>query len=221
MESTAQLVDKLVEWDKLLKDGKKQMDEIKSKLQSQAIDELKDKKQKQISILGSSGSRVIVTQTDKVELVYAQVLRTYFGKVIADVIKEEVTYKVAEPFKRLLAAAFKGEYIEQSLDAVVKGLTSDEKLQKLLLKKLKGNFDKDVNVLKTVLEYEQKEAENTAYLVAEAITYERILMLSIAAGYAPEEFGEAVQMLKNAVMVDESIKLGLEYEVEEGGLYGC
>jgi len=218
-ERTVELVDKLISWDKFMKEGKGITDKIKAELQKQAIADMADKKIKQVELYGSGGGKAIITQTDKVDVIYISLLEKTFGGVISELIKSEMTYKVSEPFKRLLAGIFKGEYIRDSVSDVISCLNLEEKQRKLLLKKLKGQFAKDVDTLVKIAGCSTGTAEELAYFVYEAVMFEKIEMLLTAAGYTvgTDEFEDAVKKLKNAIIVEEGIKIGVEYDEDVGG----
>lgn len=72
--------------------------------------------------IDDKGNTITVTNADSVKLVYPSMLRKIFGAAYGDVVKEEITYKLSEPAKRLLSAVYNKEYIkggsvEQILDS--------------------------------------------------------------------------------------------------------
>lgn len=215
--SANQLVDKLVEWDKLIKDGKKEMDAIKAKLQQIALGDIQNKKVKQTELWGSNNSKVVVTVTDTVELVSYTFLKRILGDIVKDFVKTEDKYKMTEPFKRIMAAAFNGEYVEESVSDIVNGMDIEDIEKKALKRKLRNNFKKNVEYLKTIAKMDDQTAEHYAYFIQEASAYQQIAKLLEAAGHkkGTEEFKQAFEALKDSVIVDESLKIGLEYEAEE------
>ncbi|MFR8426926.1 MAG: hypothetical protein ACLVCH_04275 [Roseburia inulinivorans] len=49
-------------------------------------------------------------------------------------MKEDTSYKMTDPCKRLFAMIFLGNYTEGSLDETIKAITADEKIQRTLKK---------------------------------------------------------------------------------------
>lgn len=208
-------VDELVKWADLYAEAKKEIDKLNAVFQKQAAELLKDKKVKQVEFWGNKNGKVVVTTTETLKLVSYNFLLKVIGEVlIKDFVKEEPKYKLSDPFKRLLTSLVQGNYIEQHLDDVIVQISSDEKARKTLKKKLKGNWEKDIETLKTVADLDQNGAEHFAFFVQEAINYDKIVHLLEAAGYelGSEEFKAAIEKIRHAVVVEEGIKVGLEFE---------
>lgn len=209
-------VDEFAKWVNLAAEAKKEIDKFKADFQKQAEDLMKDKKVKQVEFWGTKNSRVTVTTTETLKLVSYHFLLKVIGEVlIKDFVKEEPQYKLSDPFKRLLTALFQGNYIEQPVDEVIAQISNDEKTRKTLKKKLKGNWEKDVENLKAIAGLEDKEAEHYAFFVQESINYDKIVHLLEAAGHQPDsvDFKAAIEKIRHAVVVEEGIKVGLECEI--------
>jgi len=209
-------VDDFAKWMNLAAEAKKEIDKFKAEFQKQAEDLMKDKKVKQVEFWGTNNSKVTVTTTETLKLVSYNFLLKVIGEVlIKDFVKEEPQHKLSDPFKRLLTALFQGNYIEQPVDEVIAQISNDEKTRKTLKKKLKGNWEKDVDNLKAIAGLEDKEAEHYAFFVQEAINYDKIVNLLEAAGHHPGsvEFKAAIEKIRHAVVVEEGIKVGLECEI--------
>lgn len=205
-------VDEYVKWDRLAAECKTEIEKLKGQFQKLGIEEMQDKKVKQIDFWGSSNAKVVVTCSESVKVVSHTFLLQTLGDILKDFAKEEPNYKYSEPFKRILTAIFQGTYIEQPLDGIIAQITSDEKTRKVLKKKLKGNWDKDVETIKTLAGLPQKDAEHYAYFVQEALNYAKIVQLLEAAGHKKESptFEVALQAIRNAVIVEEGIKVGVQ-----------
>lgn len=208
-------VDEYVKWVKLAAEAKQEIEKLKAEFQREAQELMKDKKVKQVDFWGSQNARVTVTTSETLKLVSYQFLLKAIGEtLLKDFVKETVEYKLSAPFKRLLAAVFQGDYVEQSLDEVIAQISGDEKTRKTLKKKLKGNYKKDVEHLKAIAGLDDETAEYWAYFVHEAANWEKILHLLEAAGYkrGTAEFNEALEAIRHAVIVEEGIKVSLEAE---------
>ncbi len=213
-------VDEFVRWVDLAAEAKKEIEKMKAEFQKHAVELMKDKKVKQVEFWGTKNAKVTVTTTGTLKLVSYSLLQKVFGEtLLRDFVKEDPQYKLSEPFKRLLAAIFQGDYIEQPVDEVIAQVSDDEKIRKTLKKKLKGNWDKDIGNLKAIAGLGDREAEHFAYFIQEAMNYEKIAYLLEAAGYPrnSDEFEKALDGIRHAVVVEEGIKVGLETEeIKEG-----
>ncbi len=214
-------VDEFVKWTSLMDEAKKEIEKLKAEFQKKALELMKNKKVKQVEFWGTGNSRVAVTTTETLKLVSYNLLSKIIGEtLIKDFVREEMQYRLSEPFKRILAAAFQGNYVEQSLNGVINQITADEKTKKALKKKLKGNWEKDVESLKIIAGLGKNEAEHYAYFIQEAVNYEKIVYLLEAAGHARSNDGDdgfksAMENIKHAVVVEENIKVSLEREGDQ------
>ena len=140
-------------------------------------------------------------------------VRSLLGTVYPDFVKEETTYKMTEPCKRLFTMMFLGEYTEGSLDETIRGITGDEKIRRALKKKLKGKYAKDTETLVKMAGLSEQEASDWAYLVAEVMNWEWIIQVLKAAGWGgtPQE---AIDIINSAVIVDDGLKVTVEAEKE-------
>jgi hypothetical protein len=135
------------------------------------------------------------------------------NELTGEFIKEEKTYKMTEGFKRIVTPLCSGKYIEQTLDSIIQQMEVDEATSKLLKKKLKGDPQKDAKVLASV-NIPQEDIHYWIYFIAEAIAWEKIVKLLQAAGYqeGTEGFVNALNGIKQALIVEEGLKIGIEYE---------
>ncbi len=113
-----------------------------------------------------------------------------------------------------LTMMFLGEYTEGSLDETIRGITGDEKIQRVLRKKLKGKYGRDTETLVKLAGLPEKEASDWAYLVAEVVNWEWIVQVLKAAGWGgtPQE---AIDIINSAIIVDEGLKVSVEAERTE------
>lgn len=193
---------------------KAEIDEIKAWFEKLATDDLKDTKKKTIDYWGSNNSKVVVGNSETVKLVSMTMVKKLLGDVFKDFVKEDTTYKMTEPCKRLFSMMFLGNYTEGSLDETIKAITDDEKIQRALKKKLKGKYEKDTETLMKMVGLSEQEASDWAYITAEIINWEWMLQVLKSAEWkgTPQE---AVQIIKAAIIVDEGIKVTVEAEKAE------
>lgn len=190
---------------------KAEADGLKAWFENLATDDLRDTKKKTIDYWGSRNARVIVGNSATVKPVSMTMVKRLLGDMYGDFVKEDIAYKMTEPCKRLFTLMFQGNYTEGSLDATIRAITADEKIQRTLKKKLKGNYQKDTETLMQLAGLPAQEASDWAYLTAEIINWEWMLQILRAAEWqgTPEE---AVEIIRAAVIVDEGIKVTVEAE---------
>ncbi|MDR1628953.1 MAG: hypothetical protein LBS36_01885 [Oscillospiraceae bacterium] len=192
-------------------DLKERIDQLKAYFERLATDQLLDTKLKSVDFWGY-GSRVVVTETETVKPVSVEILKRVFGAIGKEWIKEETTYKLTDPCKRLLGAVFQGNYTEGSIDELIESITADEKLQATLRKKLKGRYEKDKAALLALTGCTEQEASDNAYLAAEVINWGWLLQILQAAEWkgSPQE---AIDLIRAAVIVDTGTKVTVESEI--------
>jgi len=208
-------VDEYSKWVDLQAEAKKEIETLKAYFQKIGLDQMQDKKIKQTEFWGSKNCKVVVTATESLKLVSYNFLLKIIGcTLLDDLVKVETEYKPKEPFKRLLTAIFQGDYNEYPVDEILSQITDDDKTRRVLKKKLKGNWEKDIESLKAIAGLNQSDAEYYAWFIYEAKNYEKIIHLLEAAGHEREgaAFEETMEKLRHAVVVEENVKVGLEKE---------
>lgn len=190
---------------------KGRLEALKTEFEKQAIADLKDTKRKNVAYWGSGSARVVVQMADSVKPVSVTMLNDVLGKVAGDFVKQEVKVTLTEPCKRLLAMVFQGNYTEGSLEELIQGISSDAKIQATLKKKLKGRWAKDTAALMQVAGLDERQAADCAYLAAEVIGWEWLCQILKAGGWVGS-VQEAIEIIRSAVIVDESVKVGIELE---------
>lgn len=190
---------------------KSRMDELKGFFESLATEDLKDTKLKTVAYWGSNNAKVVVGNSATVKPVSMTMVKELFGRLYDDFVKEETTYKMTEPCKRLLSLAFLGEYTEGSLDDIITQISGDDKIRQTLKKKIKGKFDRDKDTLMKLAGLSEQEASDWAYLAAEVINWEWLTQILAAARWDGTT-EKAIEHIRTAIMVDEGIKVGIEIE---------
>ena len=193
---------------------KGRMDWLKGYFETLATADLKDTKLLTAAYWGSQNSRVTVTNASTVKPVSLTMVKKLLGEISGDFIKTEITDTMTAPCKKLLAMAAQGNYTEGSLDSVIGQISGDPRIQATLRKKLKGRWDKDKAMLMKVAGLPEQEASDWAYLAAEVINWEWLTQVLKAASWegSPQE---AIDIIRAAVIVEESIKVGIEAEKPE------
>lgn len=206
--------DRLVELTNQQSVIKAEIDEIKAWFEKIATNDLKDTKRKTIDYWGSNNSKVVVGNSETVKTISMTMVKKLLGDVFGDFVKEDTTYKMTEPCKKLFTMMFLGNYTEGSLDETIKAITADEKIRRTLKKKLKGKYEKDTETLMKMVGLSEQEASDWAYLTAEIINWEWMLQILKSAEWegTPQE---AVEIIRAAIIVDEGIKVTVEAEKAE------
>ena len=192
---------------------KSRIDVLKGWFETLAIQDLKDSKEKTKEYWGHGNVRITVGNSDTVKPVSMTMVKSLLGPAFPDFVKEEVTYKMTEPCKRLFAMAFLGDYTEGSIDQTIRAITEDPKLQNTLRKKLKGKYQKDTGTLMKIAGLPAQEASDWAYLASEVMNFEWLIQVLKAAGWCGT-VQDAVDVIRAAVIVDEGIKVTVEQKEE-------
>lgn len=190
---------------------KLEIDDLKAYFEGLAETDLENTKLKTCEYYGNHGSKVVVQNSATVKPISWVVLEDLFGSTKRDFIKQETKYILNDVAKTLLANMFKGDYIEDSIENVVSRITVDPKLQKTLMKRLKGKYKQDVKNIMKYAELDENEASEYAYMIEEVMAYQMILRIIEASGFTGS-VEDAVAKVKSALIVDESIKVSLEAE---------
>jgi len=211
-----ELVDEYSRWDNLAQQAKQEIEKIKARIQEIALQDLQNTKAQTMRDFGSTNNIATITTSETVKMVSYTLLCSVLGQVIGDFVKVEPSYKMSDPFKKIVAPICLGNYIEQKLDDVIVHMNVDEKTAKVLRKKLKGDAQKDAKVLASV-GMQPHEAEHWVYFIAEAVAYEKLVKMLEMTGYSEgtPDFTSAINGLKLALIVEEGLKIGIEYEDRE------
>lgn len=212
MEMTIrEAVDRYAELQAQIDGAKLEMDGIKAYIEAQAEADLEDTKMKTVEYYGTHGCRVIVQNAATVKPISWVVIKEVLGKTVPDFLKEETKYSLTEVAKTMLANMFKGDYIEDSIENVVCRITDDPKKQKVLMKRLKGKYKQDMKNIMKYAELDEKDASDYAFMVSEVMAYQNILRIMEASGNGGT-VEEAVEKVKSALIVEDTIKVSLEAE---------
>ena len=98
--------DRLVELTSQQSVIKAEIDEIKAWFEKLATDDLRDTKKKTIDYWGSNNSKVVVGNSETVKPVSMTMVKKLLGDVFGDFVKEDTTYKMTDPCKRLFTMMF-------------------------------------------------------------------------------------------------------------------
>lgn len=198
-------VNKAIEIDKRMKKDKKELDAIKAELQAEALTVMDNKNLKYVEYFADKGSSCVVMYKEKFEVDNLPELVKVVGEVIIGKVKKEETVKVTvdDKFKKALIVLYSGEYKQHDIVQILKDLYLDDKKIKVALKKLKGEYRTDKEVLESLGVKSDLEEELDA--IREQKNYELI-----------EKFFDLgkldIEQLKKSISVEETLSIGLNYE---------
>lgn len=221
----ADIIAECVNLDKELKELKRQSDACKAELQARAISIMEDKNIRYVKFYGSSCA-ASVTDAMKLELLNITQLKKIFTEgLVKEQIAEsiEVKYKPKPNFEKALKAIFTGDYIfEMSLEELLDQMSvkPDAKQKKLLLKHLKGDYEKDKATLLIDLGYMNKE-DKVETVQAPDFDVElwmiyRIKNAELIRTYLPEgTVSELLEKIRRCIIVDSKTAITIDYDKEK------
>ena len=133
-------------------------------------------------------------------------------------VKEETktTYKYDSKFEKALKAIFTGDYtFETTLEEFLEEMSikPDAKQKKLLMKKLKGEFEKDKETLISVLVPEGQEAPD---FDVELWYIYRIKNGELIRAFLPEEMLDStIEGIRKSILVETKTSITLDYDTEK------
>lgn len=212
-----QLIGACVWLDREQKKGRAILNSYKAELQARGLALMEDHNVKYVKFYAGEGSAAI-TDSMSLDILNPDRLKELVGegvysmKVRADV---KTTYKCDSKFEKAMKAIFTGDYtfettLEDFLDEM--SIRPDAKQKKLLLKKLKGEFEKDKETLISVL---APEGEVPDFDVELWYIY-RIRNGELIRAFLPEEMlGSTIEAIRKCIMVETKTSITLDYGDEE------
>lgn len=207
------LVDELVQLDRLRMATARNISAYQAELQARGISIMDDKNKQYIRFFGDLGAAA-VTDRKSLEILNPDRLKLC---ITEGVYKKNVTettetkYKCSAQFEKMLKALFTEDYtFEMELEEFLEQMhiLPDTKQKKILLRKLKGDYEKDRKVLQAVFGVEDDWDVELWYI-------HRIRNAELIRAFMPDDMLDvAMAELKKCIMVDSKVALSLEYEEE-------
>lgn len=213
-----ELVAEAVRLDREQKRSKRELDAVKAEIQARGLQVIEDRNIRYIKFYAEEGSAA-VADTQSLEVLNADKLK---GLVSEGVWKQNVTettkteYKYKPMFERVLKAVFTGDYsFEYSLEEFIEEhFMPSPQQKKLLLKKLKGDYEKDKGTLISVFGYRNEE-EAPDFDVELWFIY-KIRNGELIKSVFPEEFlDQTIESVRKCLMVDSKTSITIDYDKEE------
>lgn len=219
LKTAPELVGEAVRLDQKAKSCRKELDAVKAELQARGLVLIEDRNVRYVKFYAQEGSAA-VTDAQSLEVLNVDRLR----ELLSDgVWKQNVTettkteYKYKPILERVLKAVFTGDYtFEYTLDEFLTEhlpVKPDAKQLKLLLKKLKGDYVKDKDVLAGVFGF---DPQNMPDFDVELWYIYRIKNGELIRAVLPEEFlDQTIAEIKKCLIVDSKTAITIDYQKEE------
>lgn len=218
-KTAPELVGEAVRLDQQAKSCRKELDAVKAELQARGLVLIEDRNVRYVKFYAQEGSAA-VTDAQSLEVLNVDRLR----ELLSDgVWKQNVTettkteYKYKPILERVLKAVFTGDYtFEYTLDEFLMEhlpVKPDAKQLKLLLRKLKGDYVKDKDVLAGVFGF---DPQNMPDFDVELWYIYRIKNGELIRAVLPEEFlDQTMEEIKKCLIVDSKTAITIDYQKEE------
>lgn len=213
---TDDLVCWCVENDQKMKALKRDMDALKAELQIRGVQLMEDHNVKFVRYYGRTGM-ASVAESLTLDILNPDRLKEIVGSGVWDMkVKrtEDVKYKCNPKFEQMLKAVFTGDYtFELTLDELFEqmSIVPDEKQKTVLRKKLKGDFKKDYETLRSVL----APGDDSVSFEEELWYIYRIKNAELIRAFLPEEMLDlTLKDLRQCILVENKLSVSIDYDEE-------
>ena len=213
-----ELIGACVTLDREQKKSRAMLNGYKAELQARGLALMEDHNVKYVKFYGDEGSAAI-TDSMSLDILNPDKLKELVGEGVYNMkVKEETktTYKYDSKFEKALKAIFTGDYtFETTLEEFLEEMSikPDAKQKKLLMKKLKGEFEKDKETLISVLVPEGREAPD---FDVELWYIYRIKNGELIRAFLPEEMLDStIESIRKSILVETKTSITLDYDTEK------
>ena len=213
-----ELIGACVTLDREQKKSRAMLNGYKAELQARGLALMEDHNVKYVKFYGDEGSAAI-TDSMSLDILNPDKLKELVGEGVYNMkVKEETktTYKYDSKFEKALKAIFTGDYtFETTLEEFLEEMSikPDAKQKKLLMKKLKGEFEKDKETLISVLVPEGQEAPD---FDVELWYIYRIKNGELIRAFLPEEMLDStIESIRKSILVETKTSITLDYDTEK------
>lgn len=217
--SNEQLVEQSIALDRRLKQEKKSLDTYKAEAQARGLAIMENQNLRFLKIYGKTGS-IAVTDTQSLDILNMDKLKELLGEgVIKEKVKvtTETKYKLDTKLERALKAIFTGDYtFEYTLEEFLEEMSvkPDEKQKKVLLKKLKGNYEQDRKLILSVFGFADRGKESPDFDVELWYIY-KIKNAELIQAFLPEEgIDGMIAEIKKRILVETKTGITIDYDAE-------
>ena len=213
-----ELIGACVTLDREQKKSRAMLNGYKAELQARGLALMEDHNVKYVKFYGGEGSAAI-TDSMSLDILNPDKLKELVGEGVYNMkVKEDTktTYKYDSKFEKALKAIFTGDYtFETTLEEFLEEMSikPDAKQKKLLMKKLKGEFEKDKETLISVLVPEGQEAPD---FDVELWYIYRIKNGELIRAFLPEEMLDStIESIRKSILVETKTSITLDYDTEK------
>lgn len=213
-----ELIGACVTLDREQKKSRAMLNGYKAELQARGLALMEDHNVKYVKFYGGEGSAAI-TDSMSLDILNPDKLKELVGEGVYNMkVKEETktTYKYDSKFEKALKAIFTGDYtFETTLEEFLEEMSikPEAKQKKLLMKKLKGEFEKDKETLISVLVPEGQEAPD---FDVELWYIYRIKNGELIRAFLPEEMLDStIESIRKSILVETKTSITLDYDTEK------
>lgn len=213
-----ELIGACVTLDREQKKSRAMLNGYKAELQARGLALMEDHNVKYVKFYGGEGNAAI-TDSMSLDILNPDKLKELVGEGVYNMkVKEETktTYKYDSKFEKALKAIFTGDYtFETTLEEFLEEMSikPDAKQKKLLMKKLKGEFEKDKETLISVLVPEGQEAPD---FDVELWYIYRIKNGELIRAFLPEEMLDStIESIRKSILVETKTSITLDYDTEK------
>lgn len=212
-KTSAELVDELVQLDRLRLQTARNISKYQAELQARGISIMEDRNKQYTRFYGSMGSAASVTDRQSLDILNPDRLKLCVSEGVWNknvTVTTETKYKCSANFERMLKALFTDDYtfemeLEEFLDSQMH-ILPDTKQKKLLLKKLSGDYEKDRKNLTAIFDTECDWDVELYYI-------HKIKNAELIRAYLPDDMIDAtIRELKKCVIVDSKTAITLDYK---------
>lgn len=214
-KTSAELVDELVQLDRLRLQTARNISKYQAELQARGISIMEDRNKQYTRFYGSMGAAASVTDRQSLDILNPDRLKLCVSEGVWKknvTVTMETKYKCSANFERMLKALFTDDYtfemdLEEFLDSQMHVLP-DTKQKKLLLKKLSGDYEKDRKNLAAIFDTECDWDVELYYI-------HKIKNAELIRAFLPDDMLDAtIRELKKCVIVDSKTAITLDYKEE-------
>ncbi len=214
-KTSAELVDELVQLDRLRLQTARNISKYQAELQARGISIMEDRNKQYTRFYGSQGSAAAITDRQSLDILNPDRLKLCVSEGVWNknvTVTTETKYKCSANFERMLKALFTDDYtFEMELEEFLDGqmhILPDTKQKKLLLKKLSGDYEKDRKNLTAIFDAECDWDVELYYI-------HKIKNAELIRAYLPDDMIDAtIRELKKCVIVDSKTAITLDYKEE-------
>lgn len=216
--TTEQLIGSCVWLDREQKKSRALMNSYKAELQARGLSLMEDHNVRYVKFYGEEGSAAIMDSMS-LDILNPDKLKELVGEGVYNMkVKPEVkvTYKFDSKFERALKAIFTGDYtfeftLEEFLNQM--SIEPDHRQKMLLLKKLKGDFEKDKETLISVLVPEGQTAPD---FDVELWYIYRIKNGELIKAFLPkEELDATIEAIRKNIFVETKTSITIDYDTDK------